>query len=331
MFFSVIIPSYNRKNELDHLLESLEKQSLPVEQYEVVVVDDGSTDGTAEWIGSFQAATPLHLRFFQQDHRGPGAARNCGAEKAAGRVLVFTDSDCIVPNNWLAEIKRVFDSDPVVQAFGGPDDASPDFLPLLKAINYSMTSFLTTGGMRGSKRKRLAKYYPRSFNMGLRRELYQRSGGFGDLRHGQDVEFSRRIVKSGAKIAYIPNAPVFHKRRASLGAFFKQVFNWGVARINLYRIDHAMLEPLHFAPAAGFWLGLLFTISALLLDVVLSIWLVAAGIVALVLIGCGVDAAIKWKSVYTGLLVPIVMAVQISGYGLGFTYAFILKVILRRG
>ena len=331
MFFSIIVPSYNRKHELQSLLESLEKQELPVEQYEVIVVDDGSTDSTAEWMGKFQATSPLHLRFFQQGHGGPGAARNHGAANAAGQVFVFTDSDCIAPPSWLTEIKRVFNSDPTVQAFGGPDDASSDFPPLLKAINYSMTAFLTTGGMRGGKKKRLARYYPRSFNMGLRRELYQKIGGFGALRHGQDIEFSRRIIKSGAKIVYIPNAPVFHKRRASLAAFFKQVFNWGVARINLYRVDHAMLEPLHFAPAAGFWLGLFFTISALLFEPVLSVWWITAGVAALVLIGCGIDAAIRWKSVRAGLLVPVVMAVQISGYGLGFTYAFISKVILGLG
>ena len=327
---SVIIPSFNRKQEIQELLASLEKQDLSANQFEVILVDDGSNDGTAEWIEEFQNSSEMNIRLFRQNHQGPGAARNKGMENAKGDVFVFIDSDCTAPPDWLKTIKNAFDCDPALKAFGGRDDAQSDFPTLLLAINYSMTSFLTTGGMRGGKKKRLAKFYPRSFNMGLHRDLYEKIGGFGSLRHGQDIEFSNRIIKSGEKVAYLRNAVVFHKRRTSLIKFFRQVFNWGVARINLYKIDKNMLEPLHFAPAIGFWFVVLFTLCAIIFPTVFSVWIwfAALGIAALLL--SAIDAGLKWRHMQTAVLVPLVMILQITGYGLGFTIAFIRRVILKQ-
>ncbi len=326
---SVIIPSYNRKQEIQELLASLEKQNLSRNDFKVILVDDGSKDGTAEWIETFQKSSGVNVRFIRQDHQGPGAARNKGMENAKGDVFVFIDSDCTAPPDWLKTIKSAFDSDPELKAFGGRDDAQPDFPPLLLAINYSMTSFLTTGGMRGGKNKRLAKFYPRSFNMGLHRDLYEKIGGFGSLRHGQDIEFSNRIIKSGEKVAYLQDAVVFHKRRTSLSTFFRQVFNWGVARINLYKIDKNMLEPLHFAPAIGFWFITLFTLCAIIFPAVFSVWIWFAAFGIAALLFSAVDAGLKWN-VKTAVFVPLVMILQITGYGLGFTIAFVRRVILKQ-
>jgi len=329
--FSVIIPFYNRKDEIQELLESLEKQTLPKDQFEVILVDDGSTDGTKEWVGEFEKRSSINFDYVWKERGGPGATRNFGMENAEGNIFVFIDSDCTALPDWLTRIKNEFERDPSIQAFGGRDGARQEFSPLLKAINYSMTSFLTTGGMRGGTKKRLAKFYPRSFNMGIRRELYERIGGFGNLRHGQDIEFSHRILQSGAKVAYFSDSVVYHKRRKSLRIFFRQVFNWGVARINLSRIDSAMLEPLHFAPAVGLWFTLMFTLFALFYRPVFPFWLLFVSLVGILLFGCGFHAAIKWKSVLTGFLVPVVMTIQIVGYGLGFTSAFIWRVLLKRG
>jgi glycosyltransferase involved in cell wall biosynthesis len=329
-FLSVIIPSYNRKEEIQELLASLEAQELSKEMFQVLLVDDGSTDGTGEWIIEFQHKSALNVSFIRQDHQGPGAARNLGMANARGDVFVFIDSDCIAPANWLSIIKKVFDDDPQVRAFGGRDDARADFPPLLLAINYSMTSFLTTGGMRGRK-KRLAKFYPRSFNMGLHRLLYEKIGGFGNLRHGQDIEFSNRIIKSGEKVIFLYEAVVFHKRRTSLRKFYRQVFNWGVARINLYKIDSAMLEPLHAAPAVAFLIFLIFTIAAVLLPAVFVLWKFAALAALFALLYSSVDAAVRWKNVKVGLLTPIVMPLQIIGYGLGFSIAFVRRVVFNQG
>ena len=328
---SVIVPSFNRKLEIQELLNSLAHQQLPRDQFEIVIVDDGSTDDTEVWVAEFIKSTDMPVRFIRQDHQGPGAARNLGMQEAQGDIFVFIDSDCTAPPNWLTVIKKAFENDPELRAFGGRDDALPDFPPLLLAINYSMTSFLTTGGMRGGKKKRLATFYPRSFNMGLHRTLYEKIGGFGNLRHGQDIEFSNRIIKSGEKVAYLRDSVVFHKRRTSLRKFFRQVFNWGVARINLYKIDSAMLEPLHFAPAVGFWFIANFTLLAIVFPAVFAVWKIFAlvGIFAILL--SAVDAGAKWKNFKTALYVPIVMPLQILGYGLGFSSAFFRRVILGKG
>ncbi len=327
---SVIVPSYNRREEIAELLASLEAQDLAKDRFEVVVVDDGSTDGTAEMLAELQKKTDLSLSVLHQDHRGPGAARNAGMEKASGDLFVFIDSDCLAPPQWLSTIKHAFDQDPELAAFGGRDDARLDFPPLLLAINYSMTSFLTTGGMRGRK-KRLAKFYPRSFNMGLTRNLYRQIGGFSSLRHGQDIEFSNRILKSGAKTAYLHDAAVYHKRRTSLQRFFRQVFNWGAARINLFLIDRRMLEPLHILPALAMWGWLLFSLAALCVPLLRRPWVLATAAGAAAVLISALHAGIRYKSARVALLTPLVMPLQIFGYGLGFTVAFVRRVILKKG
>jgi GT2 family glycosyltransferase len=248
-------------------------------------------------------------------------------EKARGDFFIFIDSDCTVPEDWLQQIDRRLSEQPA-DAFGGRDSFRPDFPDLLKAINYSMTSFITTGGLRGRKGKKLAKFYPRSFNMGLSRQFYQKIGGFGSLRHGQDIEYSHRMIKNGARIIYIDEAVVYHKRRTSLKKFFRQVFNWGVARINLYRIDSGMLEPLHAAPAAVTLGFMLLVLGSILIG---PIWLVAQwlfGLATSVLLISGVHAALKYRSPAMLYLVPLVMPIQIFGYGLGFLLAFLYRVIL---
>ncbi|MBN2029049.1 glycosyltransferase [bacterium] len=339
-FFSVIVPAHNRKEELKELLASLEKQTLPKNQFEVIIVDDHSTDGSDRWLHSIKNELPFKLiieRLTGKD-RFPGPARNRGMERASGDFFVFIDSDCIAPPEWLHIIDETLKKDSSIKAFGGRDDADADFSPLLKAINYSMTSFISTGGMRGGKKKRLAKFYPRSFNMGIRRKLYETTDNadgirFSGLRHGQDILFSHQIMErvGKEKIKYIPDSVVFHKRRTSIIKFFKQVFNWGVARINLSRIDPVMLEPLHFAPALGLWVTLLFALFAFLFPSIFTYWIRFIIIVVVLLLGSGVHAALKWKSTITGLLVPVVMVIQITGYGLGFTSAFIWRVLLKKG
>jgi glycosyltransferase involved in cell wall biosynthesis len=330
-FFSVIIPSFNRLDEIRELVRSVEAQTFPKESFEVLIVDDGSTDGTREWIETQSRSLSMHLRCLHQSHQGPGAARNLGMSHADGEYFVFIDSDCTAPPDWLSTLHSALQKESSIQGFGGRDDAREEFPPLLKAINYSMTSFLTTGGMRGGKKKRLAKFYPRSFNMGIHRELFARIGGFGGLRHGQDIEFSHRMIGSGEKIVYISDSVVYHKRRTSLRKFYRQVFNWGVARINLFRIDSRMLEPLHAVPAAGFWLAVLFTVLAGIFPILRPIWIALAGLAVFLFLVSGIHAALRWRNLKTGLLTPVVMILQVAGYALGFTTAFVWRVILGRG
>jgi glycosyltransferase involved in cell wall biosynthesis len=325
--YSIIVPSFNRQDEIEELLTSFQNLKFDPNRAELIIADDGSTDQTREIVHSFQEKIPFKLHFYHQKNQGPGAARNMGMEKANGYFFIFIDSDCTVHPDWLKHIDQNL-TEEQADAFGGRDSFQDDFPPLLKAINYSMTSFITTGGLRGRKGKKLAKFYPRSFNMGLSKKLYQKIGGFGSLRHGQDIEYSNRIIKSGAIVIYINDAVVYHKRRTSIKKFFRQVFNWGVARINLYKIDSSMLEPLHAAPALATLFLFVIIIASLVSRQVWIIirWLFLAGFITLVL--SAVHAAILYKNRLLLFLVPIIMPIQIIGYGLGFLTAYIYRVIL---
>ncbi len=323
--FSVIVPTYNRLDEISELLGSLEKQLLPKEKFEVIIVDDGSTDATEEYILEMIKKESLNLSFYKQDHKGPGPARNTGMEKARGEYYVFVDSDCIAHENWL----KAYDDTLVkpVAGFGGPDKTRSDFSPLQKAIDYSMTSFLTTGGIRGSSKKKISKYYPRSFNMGVHADVVAKIGGFGTLRHGQDIEFTHRIRSQGETIKVL-DAIVYHKRRTSLWRFFKQVYNWGVARINLYKIDKGMLEFIHFFP-------FLATSAIIAFLICLAIWpailwpVLATGVGALLLMA--IHGIFKFKDIRVFIFIPFVVPIQILGYGLGFGAAFIRRIVFGGG
>ena len=329
IYYSVIVPSYNRKEEIRELLDSFTRLNFPTDRYELIIADDGSTDGTETLVHAFQANSPFALKFFRQENQGPGAARNMGMSKARGDFFIFIDSDCTVSPNWLTAVDKALHAEQA-DAFGGPDAGRDDFPALLKAINYSMTSFITTGGIRGHKKKRLGKFYPRSFNMGLSRRVYEKIGGFGKLRHGQDIEFSHRIINSGAKVVLAEDAVVFHKRRTSLKKFFRQVFNWGVARINLYKIDPQMLEPVHALPAVATLALILLVLGSSISPAVWAIskWLFAAA--AAILLLSGLHAAIRYRSFAVFLLTPIVMPIQVIGYGLGFITAFIRRIIFKK-
>jgi len=328
--FSVIVPTYNRSDEVLALIQSLTRQTIDHRQFEVLLVDDGSTDDTSAQVAELQQKVDFRLRFFQRRHEGPGPARNYGMAQAEGDYFLFIDSDCLADRDWLAALASAIEKQKP-DAFGGPDGVLPEFTPLQKAIDYAMTSFITTGGMRGHSRKRLAKFYPRSFNMGIRRTIFEQLGGMNQLRHGQDLEFSRRIIASGARVIYIPDARVYHKRRTSLRKFFRQMFNWGVARINLTILDSGILEPLHFAPAIASVGYTLLALFSLLTGRVREIWLGATSLALLVLGIILIDSTRRYRSLWVGLLAPVLSLCQIFAYGYGFTYNYIRRNILRRG
>ncbi len=327
--YSIIVPSYNRQEEIRELLDSFQLLDFPPNRLELIIADDGSSDETEKIVRSYQKKMSFNLHFFSQKNQGPGAARNMGIMKASGDFFVFVDSDCTVPPDWLKKVEIGLQAQNAA-AFGGRDSYREDFPDLLKAINYSMTSFFTTGGLRGGKGKKLAKFYPRSFNMGISRELFKKVGGFGTLRHGQDIEYSNRIIKSGAKVAYIDNAIVYHKRRTSIRKFFRQVFNWGVARINLYKIDSSMLEPLHTIPAIATLLLLLIIMLSILFQPLFQItkWIFFFAI-AIIIIST-IHATLRYRSWRMLYFIPIIIPIQILGYGMGFLFAFSYRVILRK-
>ncbi len=327
--FSIIVPCYNRSDEIVDLVQSFNRQTFPKERFEVLLVDDGSTDDTTAVVSELIKSSPFRIRFFQRDHEGPGPARNFGMSQAKGDYFLFIDSDCIADPNWLSELALAIEQEKP-DAFGGPDSVLDNFTPLQKAIDYSMTSFLTTGGMRGRSKRKLAKYYPRSFNMGIRREIFEKLGGMGALRHGQDLEFSRRIVASGAKVIFVSKAVVYHKRRSSLRKFFRQMFNWGVARINLTVIDQRILEPLHFIPAIAAVGYTLLTIFTLLTGLALKVWLGVTGLAFLIFVVIFVDSLRRYHSLPAACLAPVVAVCQVFAYGFGFTVNFIRRMVFKK-
>lgn len=317
MKLSIIVATYNRKHELKELFESFAHQTLAPEQFEVVIVDDGSSDGTEQFINEIRSNTPFEIQYHYQENKGPGFARTLGMQKAGGDVFIFIDSDCIAPRHYLKTIADAFQAQ-TIDAFGGPDRSAEAFSAWDKAVNYTMTSFLTTGGLRGASGTKLARYYPRSFNMGLRREVFETVGGFGSIYHyGEDIEFSHRIIKSGARIAFLDDAYVYHKRRSSPAAFVKQVYKMGKARVQLGRIDREMLEPLHFAPAAALIVFFLLLISSIFNNHarwVLIVLLFAFLILCVFLI---IHGNRYTKNYTAAALIPVVFGLQLCAYGSG--------------
>ena len=250
MKYSIIVPTYNRLEEIKELIESLDAMSKNADcpAFQLIVIDDGSTDSTVSFLQDYiETKSGIPIEYYSQSNKGPGAARNYGMSVAKGDYFIFVDSDCLIPEDYLAKIDH-FIENKKPEAFGGPDTFHPSFSPLLKAINYSMTSFIGTGGTRG-KKNGIGKFYPRSFNMGFKKEVFGKIGGFNALRHGQDMDYSARIYEAGYHVQLIPDAFVYHKRRTSLKKFFKQIFNWGIARVNLSRLHQGFLKPVHLAPA----------------------------------------------------------------------------------
>ncbi len=324
---SIITPAFNRADEIDHLIRSINEQTLDHALFEHIISDDGSSDNTGDIVRQWQDKTNYPIHFITQENQGPGAARNHGLEVSKGDLILFIDSDCEADPAWAETIYNEFIQNPF-GACGGPDASKADFSVVQKAIDFAMTSFFTTGGMRGHSEKMLSKFFPRTHNMGLTRNVYEKVGGFGPLRHGQDIELSNRIRRSGADIRFIKDAVVYHRRRTSLRQFFKQVFNWGVARINLFKIDKQMLEPIHVLPALGL-IGIIAVTAGFFLHVPYFSGLFFIGLAALGLLS--VFGGIRQSSIGVMLLLPLVIPIQICGYGMGFLWALFHRIILGRG
>ncbi|MCQ2346588.1 MAG: glycosyltransferase [Paludibacteraceae bacterium] len=315
MKYSLIIPVYNRPDEVDELLESLTHQTN--KDWEVLIVEDGSDNDCKAVVDRYETILPV--RYFSKVNSGPGDTRNYGAERAQGEYLLILDSDVILPPKYIASVD-VFLSTNAVDAFGGPDRAHESFTDIQKAINYSMTSFFTTGGIRGGKKK-LDKFYPRSFNMGIRKSVYEQLGGFQKMRFGEDVDFSLRIVESGYRTALIPEAFVYHKRRTDLRKFFRQVYNSGIARINLTKRHPGSLKIVHLLPAV-FTVGVLLL---LLLGIAYPLFWTLIGVYVVLIF---LDSLLQNRSVVIAILSIAAAFVQLMGYGLGFIVAFWRRIVL---
>ena len=431
MKYSIIVPVFNRPDEVDELLQSLCEQKL--QDFEVIIVEDGSKIPCKDVCDKYAGILDLH--YYYKENSGPGQSRNYGAERARGEWLIVLDSDVVLPEGYLQAIdeqtreegrkdgvlltngrkdertredgrkgegttfsenrpfvhssendrqfvhssendrpfvhsskeSRSFvhssendcpfvhssESDHPFVAFGGPDASHPSFTPVQKAISYAMTSFFTTGGIRGGKGKKLDKFYPRSYNMGIRREVYLQLGGFSKMRFGEDIDFSYRIVEAGYQTALIPEAWVWHKRRTDFRKFFRQVYNSGIARINLEKRHPGTLKLVHLLPTI-FTVGTLAMLAIALIGLLFMllgcfaasepgcnpapIAIMAGGCVSLIAISplllysliIYIDSSIKNRSLRVGLLSVPAAFTQLMGYGLGFIDSWWKRCVLKK-
>jgi len=319
MRYSIIVPVFNRPDEVDELLESLSSQTLT--DFEVVIVEDGSQIPCKDVCDKY--ANILDLHYYFKENSGPGQSRNYGVERAQGEYVIILDSDAVTPPGFMQAIDDELKRQPT-DAWGGPDAAHESFSDIQKAISYAMTSFFTTGGIRGGKKQLDKKFYPRSFNLGVRREVYQQLGGFTTERfskmslYGEDIDFSLRIYKNGYNCRLFPEAWLWHKRRTDFRKFWRQVYNSGYARINLWRKYPEALKPVHALPAV-FTIG----VAGLLLFSVFSVLALIPLILYSALIF--IDSTIRNKSVMVGLKSIPAAFIQLIGYGVGFLESLFTK------
>ena len=315
--FSIIVPVYNRIDEVKDLLGSLENQTL--KNFEVVIVEDGSTLPCRETV---ETTKGVDVRYFFKENEGRSIARNHGMEHARGDYFVFFDSDCVIPENYFEVLSRELDTKPV-DCFGGPDAAHESFTSTQKAINFAMTSFLTTGGIRGGKVS-MEKFVPRTFNMGFSREVYNKVGGFREM-FSEDIDMSTRIREAGFSIALIRPAYVYHKRRVDFRKFLRQVYVFGMSRITLKLLYPGSLKLVHALPAVAVITGCVL----LALAVTVSPWfLLPIGIYLLALF---LSALMSTKSMLIAVKAIPAGIIQICGYGCGFIKAYVVKILLGRG
>ena len=370
MRYSVIVPVFNRPDEVDELLDSLTRQT--VKDFEVIIVEDGSTKTCKDVCEKYASILDLHYYF--KENSGPGQSRNYGAERSKGEYLLILDSDVVLPDRYIENLELRIENYDMLQgmnnngaqdahtqnmsngvqgnhnskfstlnsqlaAFGGPDAAHPSFTPTQKAISYSMTSFFTTGGIRGGKKK-LDKFYPRSFNMGIRRDVYMQLGGFTKMRFGEDIDFSYRICEAGYTPQLIPEAWVWHKRRTDFRKFFRQVYNSGIARINLEKRHPGTMKLVHLLPAV-FTIGVTALILIAAFGRIMMVYgnaedfrswyyLVVAALAPLLLYSLLIfaDSSLKNHSMKVGALSVPAAFIQLMGYGTGFLVSWWKRCVL---
>lgn len=315
--FSVIVPVFNRPDEISDLLASLASQSDS--GFETVIVEDGSTIPCREQCEAY--AGRLSLKYFYKDNEGRSIARNYGMDRAGGDYFIFVDSDCILPPDYIGRLRQALGETPA-DCFGGPDAAHESFTDTQKAINYSMTSFLTTGGIRGGK-VHMEKFTPRTFNMGFSRQVYEKVGGFREM-FSEDIDMSTRIRLAGFSVMLFPDVAVYHKRRVDFRKFWRQVHVFGMSRITLQLLYPRSMKAVHWLPA-------LFVIGAVAMIVWAFFWKWALVPLLIYILALWIWGMISTRSVKIGTMGVGAAMVQLCGYGTGFIRAYVWKIILGHG
>jgi glycosyltransferase involved in cell wall biosynthesis len=321
--FSIIIPVYNRPDEVEELLQCLVNQSYT--NFEIVIIEDGSVVKCDSVVEKFK--DKLIINYFYQANTGQGFARNAGFRIAKGDYFIVLDSDALIEPNYLEVVANQLNTN-YLDIYGGPDRDHPNFSPIQKAISYSMTSFFTTGGIRGSSKNLGGTFHPRSFNMGLSKEVWEKTDGFIITRMGEDIEFSIRAISLGFKSGLIPEAFIYHKRRTSFSQFFKQIKFFGKARINICRFFPKELKLVHTFP-------MIFTLGCLSIPLLFLVYkplfYLGISLLLLYILLNFIDSSLKNKSINVGFLSTIAVFVQLFGYGIGFMTEGWKKIFEEKG
>lgn len=313
LYFSLIIPVYNRPNEIDELLGSLVKQTY-THNFEVIVVEDGSTNSSENVVKEY--SEKLNLNYFLKKNSGAGHSRNFGMEKANGNYFIIFDSDCIIPPNYLVEVEKALTNN-FTDAYGGADAAHESFTTIQKAINYSMTSFFTTGGIRGSK-KAIDKFQPRSFNLGISKKAFEVTKGFSKMKIGEDIDLTFRLWQHNFETQFIENAFVYHKRRSTFKQFFKQTYAFGQGRPFLNNKYPETKKITYWFPT----LFVCFVILSVVFGLIFSAILFFPILIYFAIIF--IDSFVKSKKIMVALTSVITTIIQFFGYGLGFVKGLII-------
>ncbi len=316
MLYSIIVPVYNRPGEIKEFLDSLSAQT--VKPFELLIIEDGSKERCDHLLDHYRSFFTIH--YYYKPNSGRSDTRNYGMERAMGDYLLFFDSDVILPPFYFEKLQQAMNTQ-YCDCFGGPDAADASFSDMQKAVSHAMTSFWTTGGIRGGKAV-MEKFCPRTFNMGLSKEVFDKVGGFEDMM-GEDIDLSLRIRKAGFTTRLIREAFVYHKRRVDLSRFFKQVNNFGQARIWLQIKHPGSLKLVHTLPALMLIMGALLLVASIFYP-----WLLLLPLIYLLLIFF--DSLVKNRSIKVAYLSVLAAIVQITGYGTGFMKAFWFKLILKQ-
>lgn len=320
MYFSVVVPTFSRTDEVSELLTSLAEQQD--KNFEVIIADGSLDDSVGKVIQKFK--DKLHIKFLYKRALGISESRNWGVENAQGDFVVFFDSDCVIPPQYFTEVRK-FLLDHPLDAYGGPDKASANFNSKQKAISYAMTSFFTTGGIRGRK-KHAGQFQPRSFNMGIKRQVFNDLKGFSGLKVSEDIDLSIRLKKKGFNAGLIENAYVYHKRRSTFYKFFRQVFSFGSGRIDLQKIHGDALKPVHLLPSLFVIYILGGIIISLFSKLIFTIWAIS---LIVYLIAVCIDASVQSRNLIIGLMSVYAALVMLTGYGCGMLKAIFMRFVFR--
>lgn len=320
MYFSIVVPTFGRPDEVTELLESLVNQQY--KEFEVILAD-GSSDNTVKQIAD-KYITRLILKHLHRPGLGISESRNLGVKNARGEIIVFFDSDCIIPPQYLEIVKTSLLAFPL-DAYGGPDKADHSFNNTQKAISYAMTSLFTTGGIRG-KKKHVGQYQPRSFNMGIRKDVFNALGGYSGLKVSEDIDLSIRLVKSGYRSGLLDDAYVFHKRRSTFYKFFRQVLSFGSGRIDLQLRHGDALKLVHLLPSlftTYFFGGIIFSLFS---KCFFWFWLSSLLTYSVAVL---IDSSVQNRSLKVGFMSVYAAFVMLIGYGLGMIKAVFLRILFK--